>query len=73
MNSVIKLILRILVFQNILTISIFQLKDSKLSSLRLKERLVDVVSKLNMKIENKKIHKFLENQVYFELCYKIYL
>ena len=73
MNSIIKLILRILIFQNILTISIFQLKDSKLSSLRLKERLVDVISKLNMKIENKTIHKFLENQVYFELCYKIYL
>ena len=64
MNSIIKLILRILIFQNILTISIFQLKDSKLSSLRLKERLVDVISKLNMKIENKTIHKFLENQVY---------
>ena len=73
MNSIIKLFLRILIFQNLLTISIFQLKDSKSSSLRLKERLVDVISKLNMKIENKTIHKFLENHVLFELSYKIYL
>jgi hypothetical protein len=73
MNSFVKLVLRILIFQNILTISIFQLKDSKVSSIKLKERLLDVISKLNIKIENKTYHKFIENQVFFELGYKIFL